>query len=386
MSQPALGASRERGRSHRFADTGRKGAKGMKTYRIAAIPGDGIGTEVVAAGIEVLQAVARREAAFALEVERFDWGGEYYKQHGRMMPENGRDLIRNHDAILFGSAGHPDIPDHVTLWGLRLAICQPFDQYANVRPTRILPGIVSPLRGVTDRELDWVIVRENSEGEYAGVGGRAHRGSPLEVATDVAMFTRAGVERIMRYAFGLARSRPRKLLTVVTKSNAQRHAMVMWDEIAAAVGAEFPDVTWDRMLVDAMTVRMVMRPRTLDTIVATNLHADILSDLAAALAGSLGIAPTANINPERTFPSMFEPIHGSAFDIVGKGIANPVGTFWSSVMMLEHLGERGAAARLMKAVERVTADPRLHTPDLGGSARTRDVTAGVIAAIEGAND
>lgn len=255
-----------------------------------------------------------------------------------------------------------------------------------MRPTRILPGIVSPLRGVTDRELDWVIVRENSEGEYAGVGGRAHRGSPLEVAIDVAMFTRAGVERIMRYAFGLARSRPRKLLTVVTKSNAQRHAMVMWDEIAAAVGAEFPDVTWDRMLVDAMTVRMVMRPRTLDTIVATNLHADILSDLAAALAGSLGIAPTANINPERTFPSMFEPIHGSAFDIVGKGIANPVGTFWSSVMMLEHLGERGAAARLMKAVERVTADPRLYTPDLGGNARTRDVTAGVIAAIEGAND
>ncbi len=232
------------------------------------------------------------------------------------------------------------MPDHVTLWGLRLAICQPFDQYANVRPTRILPGIVSPLRNVSGPELDWVIVRENSEGEYAGVGGRAHRGLPEEVATDVSIFTRVGVTRVMRFAFALARSRPRKLLTVVTKSNAQRHAMVMWDEIAAEVAAEFPDVTWDKMLVDAMTMRMTIKPQSLDTIVATNLHADILSDLAAALAGSLGIAPTANLNPERKFPSMFEPIHGSAFDIMGKGIANPIGTFWSGVMMLEHLGEQ----------------------------------------------
>jgi tartrate dehydrogenase/decarboxylase / D-malate dehydrogenase len=357
----------------------------MKTYAIAAIPGDGIGAEVVAAGIEALSAVADREATFAVKFDRFDWGGEYYKRHGRMMPENGRDLIRNHDAILFGSAGHPEIPDHVTLWGLRLAICQPFDQYANVRPTRVLPGIVSPLRHVNGGELDWVIVRENSEGEYAGVGGRAHQGSELEVATDVSMFTRAGVERIMRFAFRLARSRPRKLLTVVTKSNAQRHAMVMWDEIAAEIAAEFEDVTWDKMLVDAMTMRMVMRPASIDTVVATNLHADILSDLAAALAGSLGIAPTANLNPERTFPSMFEPIHGSAFDIVGKGIANPIGTFWSAVMMLEHLGEPAAAARLMAAIERVTADRRFHTPDLGGTARTADVTAAVVDAVRGSN-
>jgi tartrate dehydrogenase/decarboxylase/D-malate dehydrogenase len=302
-----------------------------------------------------------------------------------MMPENGREQIRHHDAILFGSAGHPDIPDHITLWGLRLAICQPFDQYANVRPTRVLPGITSPLRAVNGNELDWVIVRENSEGEYAGVGGRAHQGSPLEAATDVSMFTRAGVERIIRFAFRLAQSRPRKLLTVVTKSNAQRHAMVMWDEVANQIAAEFKDVKWDKMLVDAMTMRMVIRPQSLDTIVATNLHADILSDLAAALAGSLGIAPTANLNPERTFPSMFEPIHGSAFDIMGKGIANPVGTFWSAVMMLEHLGEGAAATRLMKAIERVTADSRLHTPDLGGKARTTDVTAGVIEAIEREN-
>jgi tartrate dehydrogenase/decarboxylase/D-malate dehydrogenase len=357
----------------------------MKTYKIAAIPGDGIGTEVIAAGVEALNALAKKDGSFAFTFDHFDWGGEYYKKHGRMMPENGRDQIRKHDAILFGSAGHPEIPDHITLWGLRLAICQPFDQYANVRPTRILPGITSPLRAVNGPELDWVIVRENSEGEYAGVGGRVHQGSPLEAATDVAMFTRIGVERVMRFAFKLAQSRPRKLLTVVTKSNAQRHAMVMWDEIAVQIAKEFPDVTWDKMLVDAMTMRMVMKPQSIDTVVATNLHADVLSDLAAALAGSLGIAPTGNINPERTFPSMFEPIHGSAFDIMGKGVANPVGTFWSAVMMLEHLGEKPAANRLMRAIERVTANPSLHTPDLGGKARTVDVTAGLIEAIQGDN-
>src|SRR5207253_5038404 len=251
----------------------------------------------------------------------------------------------------FGSAGDPHIPDHVTLWGLRLKICQGFDQYANVRPTRILPGIDAPLKRCTPKDLDWVIVRENSEGEYAGVGGRAHQGHPIEVATDVSIMTRAGVERIIRFAFELARSRPRKQLTVVTKSNAQRHAMVMWDEIAVEIAAEFKDVTWDKMLVDAMTMRMVMKPESIDTVVATNLHADVLSDLAAALAGSLGIAPTGNINPERTFPSMFEPIHGSAFDIMGKGLANPVGTFWSVVMLLDPLGEHDAATRGMAAIE-----------------------------------
>ena len=232
----------------------------MRSYRIAAIPGDGIGTEVIAAGVEVLDACARRDGGFAFTFDHFDWGSERYKKTGAFMPANGRDLIRRHDAILFGSAGAPDVPDHITLWGLRLAICQPFDQYANVRPTRILPGITSPLRNVSGPELDWVIVRENSEGEYAGVGGRVHRGLPEEVATDVSMFTRAGVARIMRFAFALARSRPRKLLTVVTKSNAQRHGMVMWDEIAAEVAREFPDVTWDKMLVDAMTMRMTLKP------------------------------------------------------------------------------------------------------------------------------
>jgi tartrate dehydrogenase/decarboxylase/D-malate dehydrogenase len=267
------------------------------------------------------------------------------------------------------------------LWGLRLKICQGFDQYANVRPTRILPGIDAPLKRCAPADLDWVIVRENSEGEYAGVGGRAHQGHPIEVATDVSIMTRAGVERIMRYAFKLAQSRPRKLLTVVTKSNAQRHAMVMWDEIAVQISKECPDVKWDKELVDAATARMVNRPATLDTLVATNLHADILSDLAAALAGSLGIAPTGNIDPERRYPSMFEPIHGSAFDIMGKGLANPVGTFWSCVMLLEHLGENAAAQRLMHAVEAVTANPALHTGDLGGTARTVDVTQAVCKAL-----
>src|ERR1700742_3900020 len=323
----------------------------MRTYKIAAMGGDGIGPEVVDAGVQVLGVCAERDGRFTLDFQDFDWGSDYYRKHGVMMPADGADQLRKFDAILFGSVGAPDIPDHITLWGLRLAICQPLDQYANVRPTRILPGITSPLRHVSGPELDWVIVRENSEGEYSGVGGRAHKGLPIEVAQDVSVMTRPGVQRIIRFAFKLAQSRPRKLLTVVTKSNAQRHAMVMWDEIAAEVGKEFPDVRWDKELVDAATARMVNRPKSLDTIVATNLHGDILSDLAAALAGSLGIAPTGNVDPERRFPSMFEPIHGSAFDIMGKGLANPVGTFWSCVMMLEHLGEAAAAKKLMQIIE-----------------------------------
>ena len=358
----------------------------MKTYRIASMGGDGIGPEVVDAAVKALKVCAERDGGFTLDFTDFDWGSDYYKKHGVMMPADGAEQLRGFDAILFGAVGAPDIPDHITLWGLRLSICQPLDQYANVRPTRILPGITSPLRHVSGPELDWVIVRENSEGEYSGVGGRVHKGLPNEVAQDVSVMTRSGVQRIIRYAFRLAQSRPRKLLTVVTKSNAQRHAMVMWDEIAAEVAKEFPDVAWDKMLVDAMTVRMTLKPESLDAIVATNLHADILSDLAAALAGSIGIAPTANINPEGRYPSMFEPIHGSAFDITGKGVANPVATFWTAAMMLDHLGEKKAAARLMKAVERVTADPNLHTPDLGGSATTVQVTDAVCEALRIAND
>ena len=349
----------------------------MKTYAIATIPGDGIGKEVVPAGQQVLAALAASGGNFNFKFENFDWGGDYYRAYGVMMPSDGLDAIRHKDAILFGSAGDPHIPDHITLWGLRLKICQGFDQYANVRPTRILPGIDGPLKRCGPDDLNWVIVRENSEGEYAGVGGRVHQGQPIEAATDVSLMTRAGVERIMRFAFKLAQSRPRKLLTVITKSNAQRHAMVMWDEIAVQVAKEFPGVKWDKELVDAATARMINRPASLDTIVATNLHADILSDLAAALAGSLGIAPTGNIDPERRYPSMFEPIHGSAFDIMGKGLANPVGTFWSCVMLLEHLGELDAAKRLMDIIEQVTANPALHTADLGGKATTAQVTDAV---------
>lgn len=353
----------------------------MKTYRIALVPGDGIGKEVVPAGRQVLEALAAAERDFKFEFENFEWGGDYYRKHGEMMPANGLEALKSKDAILFGSAGDPDIPDHITLWGLRLKICQGLDQYANVRPTRILPGIDAPLKRCKAEDLNWVIVRENSEGEYSGAGGRVHQGFPIEVATDLSVMTRAGVERIQRFGFKLAQSRPRKLLTLVTKSNAQRHAMVMWDEVANQVAKEFPDVKWDKEMVDAATARMVNRPASLDTILATNLHADILSDLAAALAGSLGIGPTANINPERLYPSMFEPIHGSAFDIMGKGVANPVGTFWTVVMMLEHLGEKDAAQRLMQAIEHVTANEKLHTRDLGGTAMTADVTAAVCAEI-----
>ena len=342
-------------------------------------------TPVVRAGIEVLDATARRSGNFRADVDWFDWGGEHYLEHDCMIPPNGLQAIARHDAILFGSAGHPEIPDHITLWGLRLAICQSFDQYANVRPARVLPGLNSPLRAREATDIDWVIVRENTEGEYAGVGGRVHRDLALETATDVSVLTRTGVERIMRFAFELASTRPRRLLTVVTKSNAQRHAMVMWDQIASEVAADHPAVEWDRMLVDAMAARMVTDPTSIDTVVATNLHADILSDLAAALTGSLGVAPTANIDPSRNRPSMFEPIHGSAFDIVGKGIANPIGTFLSVAMMLDHLGETEAAAQLRTAVEQITLDENLHTPDLGGHATTDSVTAAVIAAIsEGA--
>ena len=349
----------------------------MKTYRIASIPGDGIGAEVIPAGIEVLNQVARA-GGFALSFEHFNWSSKRYRETGAYIAAGGLEKLKGFDAIFFGAVGAPDVPDHESLWGLRLPICQGFDQYANVRPTRLLPGIPSPMKNAA--EIDWVIVRENTEGEYSGSGGRVHRGLPEELATETSIFTRKGVERIHRFAFDLARKRPRRHLTLVTKSNAQRHGMVLWDEIFYEVAAAFPDVTTDRILVDAATTRMVLKPAALDVMVASNLHADILSDLAAALSGSLGIAPTANLNPERHFPSMFEPIHGSAFDITGKGIANPIATFWTASMMLEHLGEAAAAARLMSAIEKVTAK-KIFTPDLGGRARTRDVTEALIEAL-----
>ena len=357
----------------------------MRTHKLAVIGGDGIGPEVIEAGCRVLEALAAAEGGFSLAFERFDWGSDHYRRHGRMMPEDGLHRLAASDAILFGAVGDPALPDDLTLWGLRLAICQGYDQYANVRPTRLLPGIVGPLRPELGRAIDWVIVRENSEGEYAGVGGRVHRGLPLEVGMDVAVFTRAGVERIARYACDLARSRPRHRLTVVTKSNAQRHGMVFWDEVCREVVQGYADLEIDWMLVDAMTQRMVLRPGSIDTVLATNLHADVLSDLAAALTGSLGIGATANIDPERRRPSMFEPIHGSAFDITGRGIANPLGTFWTASMMLDHLGEAAAARRLMTAIEVVTGRGEALSPDLGGHATTDQVTEAVIEALRGGN-
>ncbi|MFM9850404.1 MAG: tartrate dehydrogenase [Hyphomicrobiaceae bacterium] len=354
----------------------------MGRHRIAAIPGDGIGKEVIAAGEEVLTALAKRTSSMELSFTSFPWGSDHYMAHGRMMPEGATNELKAFDAIYFGSAGDPRVPDHISLWQLRLAICQGFDQYANIRPTRVLPGLKSPLANVTAKDIDWLIVRENSEGEYSGAGGRVHQKLPLDVGLDVSIITREGARRILKFALDEARKRPRKKLTFVTKSNAQRHAMVLWDEVFEEVKAGYPDIKTDRMLVDAMAARFVTDPASIDTVVATNLHADILSDLAAALAGGLGIAPTGNVNPERAFPSMFEPIHGSAFDIMGRGIANPLGSFWSAVLMLDHLGERDAGARLMRAIETVTREGRVLTRDLGGQATTAEVTRAVIAALD----
>lgn len=353
----------------------------MRESKIAVIPGDGIGKEVIPAGVKVLEELQAKYGGFRLHFRTFPWGSDYYRQTGAMMPADGLSTLRPFDAIYFGAVGDPSIADDVTLWGLRLKICQGFDQYASVRPARLLPGVCSPLRDVMPGDLDWIIVRENSEGEYAGHGGRAHRGYAEEIGTEVAVFTRAGISRIMRFAFELASTRPRKQLTVVTKSNAQRHGMVLWDEVAAEIGREFPEVCMDKMLVDAMAARMVAKPASIDVVVATNLHADILSDLAAALAGSMGIAPTANLDPLKRGPSMFEPIHGSAFDIVGRGIANPLGAFWTAQMMLQYLGEQAAAARLMAAIEKVTAEGKTLSPDLGGSASTARVTDAVCRAL-----
>ncbi len=357
----------------------------MALHKIAVIGGDGIGPAVIEAGVSVLEALGAAEPDLSFAFTRLDWGSDHFRRTGRMMPADGLTQLQVFDAIYFGAVGDPDLPDDITLWGLRLAICQGFDQYANLRPTRLLPGLAGPLRPELGRQIDWVIVRENSEGEYSGVGGRVHQGTSLEVGMDVAVFTRAGVERVARFACDTAMARPRRQLTIVTKSNAQRHGMVFWDAVCRRVIADYPDLSVDWMLVDAMTQRMVNKPGSIDTVLATNLHADILSDLAAALGGSLGIGATANIDPSRWRPSMFEPIHGSAFDLVGKGLANPLGSFWTASLMLDHLGEPAAARRLMAAIETVTARGEVLGPDLGGQAGTEEVRNAVIDAIAGAN-
>src|SRR3954465_12965133 len=350
------------------------------TFKIAAIPADGVGKEVVAAGRRVLDFLAAESGgAFAFDWTEFGWGSEYYAEHGRMMAEDGLETLKPFDAIYFGAVGWENVPDHVSLWGLRLNITQNFDQWANIRPVKFLPGVVSPLRKADDHDLDWVVLRENSEGEYAGLGGRnlAGRGPGNEVALQTALFTEKGCERIIRYAFDLARTRKVKKVSSVTKSNAQQYGMVLWDEVFARVALDYPDVTTESVLVDAMSAKFVLKPEDLSVVVASNLNADILSDLGSALAGSLGLAASANYNPERRFPSMFEPVHGSAPDIAGQGVANPIGTILSGALMVEHFGLHDEAKAVEHAIE-VTSGQGIRTRDVGGNASTAEVTAAII--------
>lgn len=352
----------------------------MKHYSLAVIAGDGIGQEVTPAALAVVEAVARTHG-FAIETTAYPWGCEYYLAERRMMPADALERLRPADAIYLGAIGAPSVPDHVSVWELILPIRQRFEQFVNLRPMRLLAGVPGPLRDRGPADIDWVCVRENSEGEYAGLGGRLHRGTPHEVAEQTGLFTRRGIERVVRYACELAMRRPRQLLASATKSNALQHSMVLWDEVVDAVAADFPALTIRKYHVDALAARMVTHPQTLDVMVASNLFGDILTDLGAAVTGSLGVAPGANLDPSRAHPSMFEPIHGSAPDIAGRGIANPIGAIWAAALMLEHLGEADAAARMTAALERVLAEGRVRTPDLGGTATTADMTRAVIDAL-----
>ncbi len=349
------------------------------SFRIAVIAGDGIGREVIPAGVAAIEAAARGSGISVSFVE-FPWGSDYYMQHGRMMAEDAYEQLDRFDAIYLGAIGSPKVPDRVSA-AIILAIRQTFDQYVNLRPMRLLSGLTSPLANRGPAEIDMICVRENSEGEYAGVGGRIHVGTPREVAEQTGVFTRFGIERILRYGFELAMKRPRKMLASVTKSNALTHSMVLWDEVAEQVRSDYPSVEFRKYLVDAVAARMVTHPQTLDVMVTSNLFGDILTDIGSAISGSLGIAPGANINPQRTHPSMFEPIHGSAPDIAGKGIANPIAAVWAGALMLEHLGQRALHDKIVAAVERVVAAGRTLTPDLGGSARTGDVAAAIVGEL-----
>jgi tartrate dehydrogenase/decarboxylase/D-malate dehydrogenase len=346
---------------------------------IAVIQGDGIGREVIPAAIDVLERVAPANAG--LRYTEFPWSCDYYRKHGRMLEENGIEKLQAFGAIYLGAIGDPQVPDHVSVWELILPIRQRFDQYVNLRPMRLLPGVSCPLANRTPADVDMICVRENSEGEYAGLGGRMHVGTPHEVAEQTGLFTRRGIERIARYAFEVASRRPRKKLASATKSNAMQHSMVLWDEAVEAVAKDYPTVEWRKYHVDALAARMVTDPGSLDVILASNLFGDILTDLGAAVSGSLGVAPGANLNPERTFPSMFEPIHGSAPDIAGRGIANPIGAIWAGALMLEHLGVADAQSRIVKAIERVLGEGGPRTPDLGGKATTKEVAAAIAAAV-----
>ena len=348
-------------------------------HKIAVIAGDGIGAEVVPAGMAVLEKAAKGTSA-SLSFTELPWGCEYYLKHQRMMDEDGFDRLAGFDAIYLGALGFPGVPDGISA-GLILAIRQRFDQYVNLRPMRLLPGLTSPLANRGAAEIDMVCVRENSEGEYSGVGGRIHVGTPHEVAQQVGVFTRQGIERIVRYGFELASTRPRKMLASATKSNALTHSMALWDEVTEGVRRDFPSIDFRKYHVDALAARMITHPQTLDVLVTSNLFGDILTDIGSAISGSLGIAPGANINPTRKFPSMFEPIHGSAPDIAGKGISNPIGAIWAGALMLSHLGHRDVHDRVLAAIERVVATGTIRTPDLGGTATTKQMTDAIVSEL-----
>ncbi len=351
----------------------------MQTFKIAVIPGDGIGSEVVPEGIRVLDAVGKR-FDLRFEWEHFPWSCEYYRATGAMMPPDGLAQIRNHDAIFLGAVGFPGVPDHVSLWGLLIPIRRQFQQYANVRPVRLMPGIASPLAGRASGDIDMIIVRENSEGEYSSVGGRFADGTADEIVFQESIFTRRGVDRILTYAYEVARRRPKKHLTSATKSNGITITMPYWDERVKVAAERYPDVRTDQYHIDILTAHFVLHPDWFDVVVGSNLFGDILSDLGPAVVGTIGIAPSANLNPEREFPSMFEPVHGSAPDIAGQGIANPIGQIWSGAMMLDHLGFPEAGAAVVGAIERVlTNGPR--TRDIGGTATTVDVGKAIAAAV-----
>ncbi len=352
----------------------------QKHYRIAVIAGDGIGKEVTPAALSIVNTVATK-AGLVLEMVQFGWSCDYYRQTGHMMEHDGLERLRACDAIYLGAIGDPSVPDHVSLWELILPIRQRFEQYVNLRPMRLMHGVPCPLAGRTPADIDMVCVRENSEGEYCGFGGRLYVGTAQDVAEQTGVFTRKGIERIARYAFELARTRPRKRLASATKSNALQYSMVLWDEVVAEVARDYPDVTVQKYHVDALAARMVSNPASLDTIVASNLFGDILTDIGSALSGSLGIAPGANINPERHYPSMFEPIHGSAPDIAGKGVANPIAAIWAGAMMLDHLGHRDLHDRIVSAIETVLAEGKVRTPDLGGTAMMKDVAEAIKALV-----
>ena len=354
----------------------------MKEYRIAVIAGDGIGTEVVPEGVKTLYAAATR-FGFKLEFEQFPWSCEHYLEHGAMLPSGGLDRLRDFDAIFLGAIGHPDVADHVSLWGLLIPIRRQFEQYINLRPVRLMPGVRCPLAGRTSADVDFVIVRENNEGEYSEVGGRLYRGTDREMAVQESIFTKTGVDRVMRFAFDLSMRREKKHLTSATKSNGIIHTMPFWDERFGLIAEEYPEVRTDQYHIDILTAHFVTHPDWFDVVVASNLFGDILSDLGPAVAGSIGLAPSANINPEKKYPSMFEPVHGSAPDIAGRGIANPVGQIWSGAMMLAHLGEETAARAVEAAIERILADGACNTRDLGGEATTTELGDAIAEAVAG---